>query len=77
MSTERGETAKTPPAVFRSGQARGKNRLAEEVPDPLVHFLIAGMSVDHRRQRASMPREPLREEEIPGAFVDDSDGPSP
>ncbi len=37
---------------------------------PLPQFLIGGMSVDGRRERAHMPCESLREEQIPRGPVD-------
>ena len=36
---------------------------------PLPQFLIARMRVDGRRQRAHVPRESLREEQVPRSTV--------
>ncbi len=41
-----------------------------ELSDPLPEFLIRGVCVDRCRQRAHMPREPLREEQIPRSPID-------
>ena len=36
-------------------------------PDPLLKVRVGGIVVDGGRQRALMPREPLREEKVPDA----------
>jgi hypothetical protein len=42
---------------------------AVQIPDPLPELLVGGMRVDRRRQRRDVPRESLREVEVPGAPV--------
>jgi len=39
---------------------------AREVFDSRVQLVVRGMGVDDRSERASVPREPLRQEEVPG-----------
>ena len=41
----------------------------KNTPHPLPHFLITRMRVDRRRQRAHMPRKPLRQEKVPACPI--------
>ena len=44
--------------------------LAGRPPDSCHEFLVARMGVDHRRDRASVSGEPLRQEEILRGAID-------
>jgi hypothetical protein len=46
---------------------------ARKVSDLVLQFIVAGMCVNRRRERARVTGEPLREEEIPRGSVDVGD----
>jgi hypothetical protein len=48
-----------------------------EGADPLPHLLVRRVGVNGRRERTRMPREPLRQEEVPAGTVNVGHGGMP
>jgi hypothetical protein len=65
-----GEVGRIPTVIRVTGGGQPGRESAAQPAHPLPHLLVAGVSIDRGGKRAHVPREPLRQKQVPARPVD-------